>query len=285
MEKFSKKEQIIKETTLLVRLFLETNESDLELSKRTGISSSTVGRRLTNKEIIVTSFPKNGERIYNIIKEKRKYNLQRGKIIGNQSSLLNYMEIKSNTPKLRLDIIYRDYNKQLKFLSHLALHFRAKFPLLEELFGIDAKKLLNDLIKYNENCYESLLYLFYQDNTNQEYAKANIIEYYRNLIDAISKKDISTQNVLIREIGDSKIVKFQAQHKNGDIKSNEDIMTLLNYQLKYAISSKKLAEKFNFDRAQYVRRVRDITSNMPELNMRYEELTDYHKERNFSQWK
>ena len=32
-------EKILEETKMLVNLFLETNESDIELSKRTGISS------------------------------------------------------------------------------------------------------------------------------------------------------------------------------------------------------------------------------------------------------
>lgn len=281
----NKKEQVMRETKLLVKLFLKTNASDTELSKMTKISSSTVGRRLTNKEIILMCFPTEGERIFEIIKEKRKYNLQRGKKIGNQSSILNNIEFNNNSPKLRLDVIYSDYNKQMQFLTHLILHFRVQLPLLCELFGFEQNKILDELLKFNEDSKFSIEYLFFTDTYNQELAKENVINYYRDLINAISKKDIATKNVLIREIGDTKIKMFKEQHKYGDIKSDEEILTLLDYQLKYAISSKKLAEKYKFSRVQYMRRVRDITANMPELNMRFEELTSYHKESSLSQWK
>ena len=135
----NKKEQVLRETKLLVRLFLKTNASDEELSKMTGISSSTVGRRLTNRDIILSCFPANGERLFEIVREKRKYNRERGKVIGNQTSVLNNF---NGTPKLRLDVIYKDERKQLKFLSHLVLTFRAKLPLISELFGFEERKFL-----------------------------------------------------------------------------------------------------------------------------------------------
>ena len=116
-----KQKEIMEETVMLVNLFLETNESDILLGERTGISSSTVGRRLTNRDTILKCFPDNGERLYEIIKEKRKNNLQRGKIIGSQASKLNNLEFMNDTPKLRLDVLYRDERKQTWLLSQLAL--------------------------------------------------------------------------------------------------------------------------------------------------------------------
>ena len=70
-------EKMIKETRQLVNLFLRTNKSDIELSRMTGISSSTVGRRLTNEFGILKAFPERGAEIYELIKENRQKNLQR----------------------------------------------------------------------------------------------------------------------------------------------------------------------------------------------------------------
>lgn len=278
----NKKEQVIRETKLLVKLFLEYNESDIDLAKRTGLSSSTVGRRLTNRDIILLCFPSNGERLFEIIKEKRKYNLNRGKAIGSQTSIINYL---NNTPKLRLDIIYKDEDKQMQFLSHLVLHFRCKPALISELFGFDEDDITTKLLDFNKGCYESFNYLFYKDNYDQEQAKINVIDYYRNLIEAISKKDIATKNVLIREISDNKVIEFKNNHTNGDIKDDNDILTLLRYQLKYAVSNRKMGEKFHFDDANYARRVRKLIENNQELQNRYELLVNYNLESAVSQWK
>lgn len=274
-----KQKEVMEQTILLVNMFLETNESDIELSRKTGISSSTVGRRLTNKEVIKKCFSEKGERLYEVIKEKRKNNLQRGKIIGNQISILNNLQLIDNNPKLRLDVLYKDYPSQIKFLSHIALTFRTNLDTLSNLFNISKKELENEIMKSNESCYESFYYLFYKDHTNQELAKARLIDYYRDLINAILKKDIETVNVLIREIKDTKIKEFKEVHKFRDIKTDEEIMTLLNYQLKYSLSNNVMADKFHFDRTTYAQRVRKLIDDNPELKSRYEDLIKYYSMR------
>ena len=270
----TKKEQkILDETILLVKMFLETNLSDIELSNRTHISSSTVGRRLTNKEVILKCFPNNGEKIYELIRQMRKSNLKRAKELGSFTSMVNNNE---NITKLRLDAVYKDKLDQVKFLSHLALYFRAKLPLLSNLFNISEKELLNDLIVNDNGCYESLLYLFYQDNFDQELAKSRIIEYYKELINAISKKDIEMHSYLINLIGDSKVIDFKLNHKSSSI-SNEDAINLLMYQLKYSLSNNKMKEKFELDITNYKNMIEKIIKDNEELKERYASLVFFYE--------
>lgn len=270
----TKKEQkILDETILLVKMFLETNLSDIELSNRTHISSSTVGRRLTNKDVILKCFPNNGEKIYELIRQMRKSNLKRAKELGSFTSMVNNNE---NITKLRLDAVYKDKLDQVKFLSHLALYFRAKLPLLSNLFNISEKELLNDLIVNDNGCYESLLYLFYQDNFDQELAKSRIIEYYKELINAISKKDIEMHSYLINLIGDSKVIDFKLNHKSSSI-SNEDAINLLMYQLKYSLSNNKMKEKFELDITNYKNMIEKIIKNNEELKERYASLVFFYE--------
>ena len=269
----TKKEQkILDETILLVKMFLKTNLSDIELSNKTHISSSTVGRRLTNKKVILKCFPSNGEKIYELIREKRKDNLKKAKVLGSLTSKINNNESISN---LRLDAVYRNKTDQVKFLSHIALYFRAKLPLLSTLFNISEKELLNDLIVNNNSFYESLLYLFYQDNFDQELAKSRIIEYYKDKINAISKKDAEMHSYLINLIGDSKVAYFKLNHKSLD--SNEDAMNLLMYQLKYALSNDKMREKFELDENDYINKVENIIKDKEELKERYKSLVSFYE--------
>ena len=178
MRSVSQEEKIIRETKELVELFLQTNASDIELSKMTGISSSTVGRRLTNKKRIIQVYGyKIGEEIYNQVMGIRKNNLQKGKKIGGQKSMLNNVYVKdengkfSGSTKLRVDVIYDDELLQKHFLFHLALTFKAKPKTIADLFQIDEKKLLEDLIGVSMGGYNSLLNLIYHDNSDQELVK------------------------------------------------------------------------------------------------------------------
>ena len=278
MQALSKKEQIIAETKLLVKLFLETNKSDIDLGKETGISSSTVGRRLTNKEVILIAFPEKGEYVYNLIRKKRKENLERGKVLGSQVSSLNNMNDSSNV-SLKLDSLFSKEKNKIMFLSHLALYFRAKLPLLEELFGYSKEELIEKIYYYNSHCHESFEYLFNEDDYNQEIARINIINFFRDYVNAIIEKDFLTKNSLIKLIDDSSVSEFFLNHKKTNYKTDEEMLLLINYQLKYAMSNKKMEEKFKFAYNGYIRRARSILQNYPELLERYEKLINYYAEK------
>ena len=121
-------------------------------------------------------------------------------------------------------------------------------------------------------------------NYDQELAKAKIISYYKDLINAISKKDKALQSSLISLMGDSKAKEFKENYKQSSEKSDEDIMTLVMYQLKYGLSNKKLGEKFNVGRSHYAERVRELLQNNEELLERYNNLVNYYSERSAKPW-
>lgn len=250
--------KMLEQTHLLVELFLKTQESDIALEKRTGIPSSTVGRRLTNKKRIVDVYGfEIGQEIYAKIMEIRKNNLQKGKKIGGQKSMLNNVYVKdelgkfSGSTKLRLDVIYDDELLLKHFLFHLALTFRAKPKTIAGLFQLDEKKLLEDLISVSMSGYNSLLYLLYHDNSDQDLAKQNIISYYRELLNAISKQNNAEKYRLINLISDEKIATIKKSLEEGktsiETLDSKDIEELLKYQLKYALSVNELANTFGID--------------------------------------
>lgn len=269
--------KMLEETKLLVDLFLKTQESDIDLEKRTGISSSTVGRRLTNKKRIIQVYGyKIGEEIYNQVMGIRKNNLQKGKKIGGQKSMLNNVYVKdengkfSGSTKLRVDVIYDDELLQKHFLFHLALTFKAKPKTIADLFQIDEKKLLEDLIGVSMGGYNSLLNLIYHDNSDQELVKQNIISYYRELLYAISKKDNEEKIRLINMVSDEKASLVKKSLEDGTVNTasltDEDVEVLFRYQIKYALSVTEVANTFGLDAKIYEMRISSLKALEEEKN-------------------
>lgn len=273
-------ERIIAETKQIVRLFLDTNLSDIEISKMTGFSSSTVGRRLTNKNRILKAFPEDGENIYQSIVQKRSENAKQGKLLGGQVSMLNYgVNTQSgeqlSLPKLRLEIFSKNEEKQIKFLIHIALTFRVKLPILSQLFQIGEKELLELILKYSGGSYKSILYLFYHDSSDQTIALNNLIVFYRNLVNAIKNKDLEMQKIIISQIDDSKARDLIKNKNLGDRLSLESIKTILRYQLKYALTQNVVADIFEINQRNYRRRLDALLQQNQELSMQFYLLSSF----------
>lgn len=281
MKVVSKKQEqdILSETKYLVEYFLNTNKSDIEISKATGISSSTVGRRLTNKTRILDAFPEVGPEIYEKVMRKRQENKMRGKIIGGQTSMLNSTIINSQEKgfdgytKLRLDVLFEKEDNQWVFLMHIALHFRLKLDSLAQLFQLDEKLIVKKFLSLNGGVYNSLLYLFYRDVTDQEVAKEKFINYYRELLTAIKNKSIEEENVLKNQITDYAVGEYIKNHQ-GTL-TEEEVSVLLDYQLKYALSFDDMIKKFVLDKESYQSKVYEYVIDKPYLKERLDTLIDH----------
>lgn len=273
--------KMIEETIKLVNLFLQTNASDIELEKLTGISSSTVGRRLTNKQRILAAFPFSGEDVYKEIMLRRKNNLHKAKVLGGQTSMINNIYLKDEigkfvgSHKLRLDVFYDDADKQMMFLLHLALTFRLKPSSISDLFQIDEKELLEKLVIISGNAYNSLLFLIYHETFDQNVAKTNVVSYYRDLLNAKRKKDDATQKELLNKVTDALASEIIASKKSLEDFTLDELEVLLRYQLKYTLSIIDLANTFNIDAKIYEERVPFILEHNPDLKERYEFIISF----------
>lgn len=272
---------IIAETKYLVEYYLNTNKSDVEISKATGISSSTVGRRLTNKKRILEAFPEDGLKKYNEVAERRKANLARAKIIGGQTSRLNNTIVNgkskdfSGTVKLSLDILHQNQEQQWKFLMHIALCFRLKLGSLANLFHLDEKLIIKKFLGLKGGVYNSLLYLFYQDVTDQQIAIEKFLNYYKELLTAIKNKDIEQENNLKKQVTDYSVSEFIKEFETSKTLTDDNIEVLLNYQLKYALTFDNMINRFNLNGMEYQNKVMQFISDKPYLKERLDALIDY----------
>ena len=271
----NQEEQILKETKALVKLFITTNASDIELSKMTGISSSTVGRRLTNEKRILTAFPDNGEKVYAVITSKRKSNLKQGKLLGGQISMLNNANVSSleKLPKLKLAALSKSKDKQIRILIHMVLTFRVKLKLLSRLFQFEEQELLNDIHNVsNDSINKALDYLFNYDEFNQEIALANLIDFYSRFIMARQRKDKNAQKRLINEIDDYKV---KLVLKNLASMDKIDFKSFLDYQFKYGLTLEETAKTLKIDSNIYENKIKEILAERKELKTRYELLEKF----------
>ncbi len=269
--------QILRETKMLVELFLSTNESDISLANRTGFSSSTIGRRLTNKSVILQAFPENGEEIYQKVMEQRRENLLRGKLIGSQVSQMNYSM--NDLPRLSLIIFGLSKENQLKLLMHLALTFRVKIGLLASLFRIDENELLNNLLDYSKNkdgLRGALRYLTTQDRTDQNLAMQRLVNFYYEYINAIRGKNNLSKEEVMRTVTDEDAQKLaNEKHEFRNKISEKEIKIMLNYHLKYALKLNQTANIFNVPFETLSKTFDKFVTNDAELSQRYEDLLNY----------
>ena len=181
--------------------------------------------------------------------------------------------------KIVLNNLFKSNLNQKSFILETALVFRLNLDSLFLLYDIDQifnvstkeelyKKMLTDyyMIDY------SLKYLFSNDNTDQNIAINNFINYYNKLMIALKM-----HNETYKEYLD-----MLSDHEINDIKSKEtfeltdnDYLTILNYQLKYAIPTRMIEKEFDIYRTTYTRRINKLLEQNPILQEKYQNLMNY----------
>ena len=181
--------------------------------------------------------------------------------------------------KIVLNNLFKSNLNKKSFILETALVFRLNLDSLFLLYDIDQifnvstkeelyKKMLTDyyMIDY------SLKYLFSNDNTDQNIAINNFINYYNKLMIALKM-----HNETYKEYLD-----MLSDHEINDIKSKEtfeltdnDYLTILNYQLKYAIPTRMIEKEFDIYRTTYTRRINKLLEQNPILQEKYQNLMNY----------
>ena len=271
----------------VVVLFLSTKATNEELAEKTGISSSTVGRYLRNEEYILKAFPNNGKEILKKIQELLPGNSARGKIVGSEIAKVSFIRNigtedydSFNNKKFYLEVFSADRDYQNKLLLHIALTFRLNLDSLELLFHRDKNELYELLIKESNGTYMfySLEYLFKTDSSNQKKAIRDFIDFYCDFLEALKKNDKNEKIAIIRRVTDYSVKGIDKKTSNYEDITEEDIANLLNYQLKYALTSKIVSDTFNVSKSGYPKRVLKYIEDKPELKERYKNLSEYHSQ-------
>ena len=107
----------------------------------------------------------------------------------------------------------------------------------------------------------NIVYLSIVDKTNQEIAKTDFLEYYKNLLNV---KKTDELNSLVASL--SKV-------------EEENYKDILNYQIKYALNNNEVINKFGIDKDEYNKNIYLILDNDPILKDEYINLALFMKNR------
>lgn len=181
--------------------------------------------------------------------------------------------------KIVLNNLFKSNLNQKSFILETALVFRLNLDSLFLLYDIDQifnvstkeelyKKMLADyyMIDY------SLKYLFSNDNTDQNIAINNFINYYNKLMIAL-KMHNETYKEYLDMLSDHEI--NDVQRKETFELTDNDYLTILNYQLKYAIPTRMIEKEFDIYRTTYTRRINKLLEQNPILQEKYQNLMNY----------
>lgn len=181
--------------------------------------------------------------------------------------------------KIVLNNLFKSNVNQKSFILETALVFRLNLDSLfllydiEQVYNVSTKEeLYKKMLTDNYMIDYSLKYLFSNDNTDQNIAINNFINYYNKLMIALRMHN-GTYKEYLDMLSDQEI---------NDIKKKEtfeltdnDYLTILNYQLKYAIPTRMIEKEFDIYRTTYTRRINKLLEQNPILQEKYQNLMNY----------
>ena len=147
-----------------------------------------------------------------------------------------------------LYLMFPNVEKRRKFIINCSLTFGLRLETLAEILGENKEKIYGELLYATDYMYSSLLTLFELGMNVQEDAKKEFIEFFNELVEANKKKDKEKIIELLNVISDKDAMSVIKKRKNGVIRlSEEDVLIILKYQLKYLLSTlPKLKKYFKF---------------------------------------
>ena len=181
-----------------------------------------------------------------------------------------------------IEILFPNKEKRREFLSLSSLTFKVRLDVLEEVLGIDKQILLNELTDNNQKYEKSMKYLFFHSPKNQRVAKERFVDFLNRLVNAAKENNKEKISEIMSEIYDKKAKIFKDNHVLNQDYNDEEIRTLVVYQLKYGLNNKALARIFNVGFTNYGKKVKQYFINHPEdgeLKSEYEFLGDYNNKK------
>lgn len=174
-----------------------------------------------------------------------------------------------------LYLMFPNVEKRRKFIINCSLTFGLRLETLAEILGENKEKIYGELLYATDYMYSSLLTLFELGMNVQEDAKKEFIEFFNELVEANKKKDKEKIIELLNVISDKDAMSVIKKRKNGVIRlSEEDVLIILKYQLKYLLSTAKIETIFQVHHSSYIPRVQSLREKYPVLVSQYEALTE-----------
>lgn len=177
--------------------------------------------------------------------------------------------------KEMLERMFPTKEKRMNFMANCALTFGLRIDGLAEVMGEDKDELYKDYTSKSVY-FTSLDFLFNHGFVAQEEALNNVVDFITRLSNAYLNKDKELIHEILKELSDKKALDFRSKHVSGEKISDEEILAVLKYQLKYGLTDKAVVEIFKISKAKYSGRVHQLEDRYPKLVSYYDYITDYY---------
>lgn len=170
-----------------------------------------------------------------------------------------------------LYIMFPKKEVRIAFITQSILTFGLTLETTSLLLNADKDYLYSKLSDGNQ-FYRSLTRTFNHTLKDQEKAKERYISYFNSLKEAHQNKDKEKIRELLRVINDKDASIIRKERKKGESLTDNNILIILKYQLKYMLTSAEISRMFDLSRNNYRERVKRLENKYPELVAEYNEL-------------
>lgn len=251
------------------KLLVENNKTVKEIATLLKESEYTIYRDLTIR----------------LDKLKVEYpNLVSQDMVNNAKSILKKHSkdnLLSNKDSLNMNLLYKLYpseDKRYRFIASCALTFGIRLEMLSSILGIEQDILKKNLFDYCPPLYDSIRRLFEHSMRDQDKAKKNFLIYMSEIEKTVKAKPLDKEKLieLLEFVSDSKALKFKNKHENTITITDDDILVLLNFQIKHTLGLTAMKQIFSISRACYSKRVYALRDKFPHLVLEFEAICDYY---------
>ena len=171
-----------------------------------------------------------------------------------------------------------------RFITMAILEFQLSVDDLEDLLGIDKKIIYEEFVYGNRNIGENVKKEFDFYGELPGVAKERFLTYLNRLQRAIKYGNEKLAKSILEELYDKEIVKFKRNHEFGERISDEEILAMVKYQIKYSLTMQSLLNTFHINKKVYSRRLKEILPNYPDLQTKFEFLMDFYRKSSKNEW-
>lgn len=169
----------------------------------------------------------------------------------------------------KLEKMFPTEEVRKRFITMAILEFQLSVDDLEDLLGIDKKIIYEEFVYGNGNIGENVKKGFDFYGELPGVAKERFLVYFNRLQRAIKYGNEKLAKSILEELYDKEIVKFKRNHESGERISDEEILTIVKYQIKYLLSNSQLEKILNISRKNYSLRLQKLLPNYPDLQKKY----------------
>lgn len=166
--------------------------------------------------------------------------------------------------------------KRTSFLTNCILTFGLRLNTLSYLLGKDVDTLAKE-IQSGNSMYTFVSNVSNHGMKNQREALIEFEDFFERLKVASLTNDKNKISVVLEEISDKEAKKI-AQRDLSKVKqfTEEEILILLKYQIKYMLSAMQMETIFHIENSNYARKVRKLQDKYPKLVSYFDYLLDFY---------